>query len=55
VPFAQIDATSLTESGYVGEDVENVVQRLLIASDFDVEKAERGIVYIDEIEESQER
>jgi ATP-dependent Clp protease ATP-binding subunit ClpX len=50
VPFAQIDATSLTESGYVGDDVENVVQRLLIASDFDVEKAERGIVYIDEID-----
>lgn len=50
VPFAQIDATSLTESGYVGEDVENVVQRLLIQSDFDVEKAERGIVYIDEID-----
>jgi len=40
----------LTESGYVGEDVENVVQRLLIQSDFDVEKAERGIVYIDEID-----
>lgn len=50
VPFAQIDATSLTESGYVGDDVENVVQRLLIASDFDVKKAERGIVYIDEID-----
>ena len=50
VPFAQIDATSLTESGYVGEDVENVVQRLLIAADFDVEKAESGIVYIDEID-----
>ncbi|MDA9374018.1 ATP-dependent Clp protease ATP-binding subunit ClpX [bacterium] len=50
VPFAQIDATSLTESGYVGDDVENVVQRLLIASDFDVTKAERGIVYIDEID-----
>ena len=50
VPFAQIDATTLTESGYVGEDVENVVQRLLISSDFDVEKAERGIVYIDEID-----
>ena len=50
VPFAQIDATTLTESGYVGEDVENVVQRLLIQSDFDVLKAERGIVYIDEID-----
>ena len=50
VPFAQIDATTLTESGYVGEDVENVVQRLLISADFDVEKAERGIVYIDEID-----
>ena len=50
VPFAQIDATTLTESGYVGEDVENVVQRLLIASDFDIKKAERGIVYIDEID-----
>ena len=50
VPFAQIDATSLTESGYVGDDVENVVQRLLIASDFDVDKAERGIVYIDKID-----
>lgn len=50
VPFAQIDATSLTESGYVGDDVENVVQRLLLASDFDIEKAQRGIVYIDEID-----
>ena len=50
VPFAQIDATSLTESGYVGDDVENVVQRLLIAADFDVSKAEQGIVYIDEID-----
>ena len=50
VPFAQVDATTLTESGYVGEDVENVVQRLLIAADFDVAKAERGIVYIDEID-----
>jgi ATP-dependent Clp protease ATP-binding subunit ClpX len=50
VPFAQVDATTLTESGYVGEDVENVVQRLLISADFDVAKAERGIVYIDEID-----
>lgn len=50
VPFAHIDATSLTESGYVGDDVENVVQKLLMAADFDVEKAERGIVYIDEID-----
>lgn len=50
VPFAQVDATTLTESGYVGEDVENVLQRLLMASDFDVHKAERGIVYIDEID-----
>jgi|TARA_R110002167_G_scaffold117222_2_gene293011 ATP-dependent Clp protease ATP-binding subunit ClpX len=50
VPFAQVDATTLTESGYVGEDVENIVQRLLISADFDVEKAERGIIYIDEID-----
>jgi len=50
VPFAQIDATSLTESGYVGDDVENVVQKLLMAADFDVKKAECGIIYIDEID-----
>ena len=50
VPFAQVDATTLTESGYVGEDVENVIQRLLMASDFDIKKAEQGIIYIDEID-----
>lgn len=50
VPFAMSDATTLTEAGYVGEDVENVIQKLLQAADYDVEKAERGIVYIDEID-----
>jgi ATP-dependent Clp protease ATP-binding subunit ClpX len=50
VPFAIADATSLTEAGYVGEDVENVVLRLLQAAEFDVAKAERGILYIDEID-----
>lgn len=50
VPFCIVDATTLTEAGYVGEDVENVVQRLLAAADFDVERAERGIIYIDEID-----
>ena len=55
VPFAQIDATTLTESGYVGEDVENVVQRLLVSADFDVEKAERGVVYIDEIDKKSKK
>jgi ATP-dependent Clp protease ATP-binding subunit ClpX len=50
VPFAIADATTLTESGYVGDDVENVILRLIQAADFDVAKAERGIVYIDEID-----
>ena len=47
VPFTISDATSLTEAGYVGEDVENIILRLLQAADYDVERAERGIVYID--------
>ncbi len=50
VPFAIADATSLTEAGYVGEDVESILSRLLVASDFDVERAQKGIVYIDEID-----
>lgn len=50
VPFAMADATTLTEAGYVGEDVENIIQKLLQAADYDVEKTERGIVYIDEID-----
>ncbi len=50
VPFTIADATTLTEAGYVGEDVENIVLKLLQAADYDVEKAERGIVYIDEVD-----
>src|SRR3979490_1712202 len=52
VPFTIADATTLTEAGYVGEDVENIILRLLQAADYDVERAERGIVYIDEIDKS---
>ena len=50
VPFAIADATTLTEAGYVGEDVENILLKLIQAADFDIEKAERGIIYIDEID-----
>ncbi|MBO4235881.1 MAG: ATP-dependent Clp protease ATP-binding subunit ClpX [Firmicutes bacterium] len=50
VPFAIADATTLTEAGYVGEDVENILLRLVQAADYDIEKAERGIIYVDEID-----
>jgi ATP-dependent Clp protease ATP-binding subunit ClpX len=50
VPFCIVDATTLTEAGYVGEDVENIILRLLQAADFDVARAERGIIYVDEID-----
>ncbi len=50
VPFAIADATSLTEAGYVGEDVENIILKLIQAADYDIERAEKGIIYIDEID-----
>ncbi len=50
VPFAIVDATSLTEAGYVGEDVENILLKLIQAADYDVERAEKGIIYVDEID-----
>jgi ATP-dependent Clp protease ATP-binding subunit ClpX len=50
VPFAMADATSLTEAGYVGEDVENILLKLIQAADYDIERAQRGIIYIDEID-----
>ena len=50
VPFAIADATTLTQAGYVGEDVENVLLRLIQAADYDIEAAEHGIIYIDEID-----
>ena len=55
VPFALVDATSLTEAGYVGEDVENILLRLIQAADYDIERAERGIIYIDEIDKISRR
>ena len=50
MPFAIADATALTEAGYVGEDVENILLKLLQAADYDVEKAQKGIIYVDEID-----
>ena len=50
VPFAIADATALTEAGYVGEDVENILLKLIQAADYDVKKAETGIIYIDEVD-----
>ena len=55
VPFAIADATTLTEAGYVGEDVENILLRLIQAADFDIELAEKGIIYIDEIDKISRR
>ncbi len=50
VPFAIADATALTEAGYVGEDVENILLKLLQVADFNIDRAERGIIYVDEID-----
>ena len=50
VPFAMADATSLTEAGYVGEDVENILLKLIQAADYDIERAQKGIIYVDEID-----
>ena len=55
VPFAIADATTLTEAGYVGEDVENILLRLIQAADYDIERAERGIIYVDEIDKISRR
>ena len=55
VPFAIADATALTEAGYVGEDVENILLKLIQAADYDVKRAETGIIYIDEVERSPAR
>ena len=55
VPFAIADATTLTEAGYVGEDVENILLKLIQAADFDVEAAEHGIIYVDEIDKISRR
>ena len=55
VPFAIADATSLTEAGYVGEDVENILLKIIQAADYDIKKAEHGIIYIDEIDKITEK
>lgn len=55
VPFAIADATALTEAGYVGEDVENILLKLIQAADFDIERAQKGIIYIDEIDQDREK